>query len=415
MSLTTKLAESVLSYFTRTAAHIFRKAFQHALRSVRRRGVRVRWSRLTAFCVFLSGHMNKKSCCGQLSELNALLAFHKRKSEFWEQHEIATLFRCPLRNTKKRSPAQPYPDTPAPYRPQEGSPKPTHAINTLPQKKGIPTTMTTHEIITSKPKLPVYFDIYQSDNQLVPSHWHAHVEILYISSGSMHVICREESFLLHTGDIFLVNSGDIHYTRTIGRTETYLLQIPFDFFNQMLPGFASIRFQEYFSAEKYKNDPVFCEMRDHLLTMGYLYKNEKNGYQFLFGSHLHHFLYILYTSYVLPQSQSTVSQDTKTLTRLKDIITYVERHYMEPLSLSDISDRFALNPEYFCRFFKKNMGFTFLEYVNMVRLSHIYSDLMQTGDSITQIMERHGFINYKVFNRMFKEVYGCLPSKVRHQ
>lgn len=118
--------------------------------------------------------------------------------------------------------------------------------------------MTTHEIITSKPKLPVYFDIYQSDNQLVPSHWHAHVEILYISSGSMHVICREESFLLHTGDIFLVNSGDIHYTRTIGRTETYLLQIPFDFFNQMLPGFASIRFQEYFSAEKYKNDPVFC-------------------------------------------------------------------------------------------------------------------------------------------------------------
>ncbi len=150
--------------------------------------------------------------------------------------------------------------------------------------------MTTHEIITSKPKLPVYFDIYQSDNQLVPSHWHAHVEILYISSGSMHVICREESFLLHTGDIFLVNSGDIHYTRTIGRTETYLLQIPFDFFNQMLPGFASIRFQEYFSAEKYKNDPVFCEMRDHLLTMGYLYKNEKNGYQFLFGSHLHHFL-----------------------------------------------------------------------------------------------------------------------------
>ena len=275
--------------------------------------------------------------------------------------------------------------------------------------------MTTHEIITSKPKLPVYFDIYQSDNQLVPSHWHAHVEILYISSGSMHVICREESFLLHTGDIFLVNSGDIHYTRTIGRTETYLLQIPFDFFNQMLPGFASIRFQEYFSAEKYKNDPVFCEKLDHLLTMGYLYKNEKNGYQFLFGSHLHHFLYILYTSYVLPQSQSTVSQDTKTLTRLKDIITYVERHYMEPLSLSDISDRFALNPEYFCRFFKKNMGFTFLEYVNMVRLSHIYSDLMQTGDSITQIMERHGFINYKVFNRMFKEVYGCLPSKVRHQ
>lgn len=158
--------------------------------------------------------------------------------------------------------------------------------------------MTTHEIITSKPKLPVYFDIYQSVNQLVPSHWHAHVEILYISFGSMHVICREESFLLHTGDIFLVNSGDIHYTRTIGRTETYLLQIPFDFFNQMLPGFASIRFQEYFSAEKYKNDPVFCEMRDHLLTMGSLYKNEKMATSFyLAATFIIFFIYfILLTS-----------------------------------------------------------------------------------------------------------------------
>ena len=115
--------------------------------------------------------------------------------------------------------------------------------------------MTTHEIITSKPKLPVYFDIYQSDNQLVPSHWHAHVEILYISSGSMHVICREESFLLHTGDIFLVNSGDIHYTRTIGRTETYLLQIPFDFFNQMLPVLPPSVFRNTFLRKNIKMTP----------------------------------------------------------------------------------------------------------------------------------------------------------------
>ena len=53
--------------------------------------------------------------------------------------------------------------------------------------------MTTHEIITSKPKLPVYFDIYQSDNQLVPSHWHAHVEILYISSGSLQRIAQDHN------------------------------------------------------------------------------------------------------------------------------------------------------------------------------------------------------------------------------
>ena len=272
---------------------------------------------------------------------------------------------------------------------------------------------TTHEIIRSKPKLPVYFDIYRSCNYIVPSHWHNHVEILLVLGGSMHLICREESYMLHKGDLFLVNSGDIHYTRSVGDCLALLLQVPFEFLNLLLPGFGAVRFQEYFSGDTHQTDSHFTAMVRHLLCMKDLYENEKDGYQFLFGSHLHEFLYLLYTAYRLPDVPAATEQDLKTLNRLKHIITYVEEHYAEPLSLSGISRYFALNPEYFCRYFKKNMGFTFLEYVNMVRLAHIYSDLLETADSITEIQQRHGFTNYKVFNRMFKEVYGCTPSKLR--
>jgi 16S rRNA (uracil1498-N3)-methyltransferase len=42
------------------------------------------------------------------------------------------------------------------------------------------------------------------------------------------------------------------------------------------------------------------------------------------------------------------------------------------------------------------MGFTFLEYVNMVRLSHIYSDLMQTGDSIIVIDGKGGYYEAEI-------------------
>ena len=30
-----------------------------------------------------------------------------------------------------------------------------------------------------------------------------------------------------------------------------------------------------------------------------------------------------------------------------------------------------------------------------------------------EIAEKHGFTNYKLFNRMFHEIYGCTPREIR--
>lgn len=59
------------------------------------------------------------------------------------------------------------------------------------------------------------------------------------------------------------------------------------------------------------------------------------------------------------------------------------------------------------------MGTTFLEYQNELRLSHIYQDLIETDDPVNVILERHGFTNYKLFRRMFKETFGDTPTQIR--
>lgn len=59
------------------------------------------------------------------------------------------------------------------------------------------------------------------------------------------------------------------------------------------------------------------------------------------------------------------------------------------------------------------MGITFLEYQNELRLSYIYRDLINTEDLVAEILERHGFANYKLFRRMFKARFGDTPLKVR--
>lgn len=273
--------------------------------------------------------------------------------------------------------------------------------------------MITHEIITENERLAVYFDIYQTDNQIVPSHWHAHLEILYILEGGMHIICNDRKYDLTTGDLFVVNSGVIHYTHSMNHTRILLLQVPYELLAKSITEFPTIHFEEYFSGEHYVKETDFQKMIQHLLTMQKLYQSGEEGFPFLFRSSLNLFLHFLYTKYSTRQTLLDINKEAKNMERLRKIVTYIEDHYAEPLTLPETAKEFALNPEYFCRYFKKNIGFTFLEYVNMVRLSHIHRDILQTTESIMQIQERHGFSNYKVFNRMFKEIYECTPSEVR--
>ena len=101
------------------------------------------------------------------------------------------------------------------------------------------------------------------------------------------------------------------------------------------------------------------------------------------------------------------------LTQLEQISQFVEEHHQEKITLQDGADELGLNKDYFCRFFKENMGISFIQYVNQVRVNHIYQDLLHTDGSIQEIMEHHGFFNQKLFYRMFKEIYDCTPVKLR--
>ena len=78
-------------------------------------------------------------------------------------------------------------------------------------------------------------------------------------------------------------------------------------------------------------------------------------------------------------------------------------------------ENWGLNREYFCRFFKQQMGVNFTRHVNQVRLSHIHHELIATEDPIMEIVDRNGFTNYKLFHKLFREIYGCTPREARQE
>lgn len=133
------------------------------------------------------------------------------------------------------------------------------------------------------------------------------------------------------------------------------------------------------------------------------------------NKHFHDWIEIVYLihSFSHKVDQKVMDRNQKNMKRIQFIMDYVEKHYTEAISIPEIAGEVGLNEIYFSRFFKKNMGITFLDYLYRVRLEKIYMDLLNTDWSIQEIRERHGFYNEKVFRRMFRDMYGCSPKEVR--
>lgn len=266
-----------------------------------------------------------------------------------------------------------------------------------------------HEKIRTREDIQVRFDIYRDSNNLITNHWHNSMEIIYIREGCMDVTINNFQHVLEEGDFVIINSADVHSTYCHENCLVILLQIPYSFLKKSIPGYDNMRFERTLRSEEDKS----AHIRSILLEMQSINDEKPEGFSLHFFSLLYDFLYTMVQSCKVEIDTAVKIRTDKNLRRLESVMNYVKSNYASPITLEEASAVIALNPEYFCRFFKKYMGITFLEYVNRVRLARVYEDLMNTDLTITGILERNGCTNYKLFMKNFKSTYGCTPMQMR--
>lgn len=272
-----------------------------------------------------------------------------------------------------------------------------------------------HEIIDVPVDTNVKFRTSTDPGSYIPMHWHRAVEIIYIQEGSLDVTVESESFTIQTGDCIVINGNVLHSTKCTSPNTAILLQIPLDFMEKYIPDLGQLIFLFDFRTKDQRQQTKQAMFKTILEQLQIINNVRPDGYLLRFNSLIFELLFQLYHNFAVKILQSNTSQKKKDIARLEPVLDYISEHYKEPISLNEIAEVACLQTGYFCRFFKKKMGITFLEYQNEYRLSFIYRDLITTRDPVQVILERHGFTNYKLFRRMFLEHFGNTPTQIRKQ
>ena len=95
------------------------------------------------------------------------------------------------------------------------------------------------------------------------------------------------------------------------------------------------------------------------------------------------------------------------------VMTYINNHYREELSLENVAGFAGFSRYYFSRSFKKQTGYSFKDYLCQKRLQVAMDLLIRTNRSMRDVAIESGFGSVATFNRVFREKKGCTPTQYR--
>lgn len=261
------------------------------------------------------------------------------------------------------------------------------------------------------------------DHFFVERHWHHTVEIIYILKGEFHFEINLENYLLKTGDICFLNGEDLHQITGIGSDTAHDVLI-FDplILNFSYPDELEEQIIAPFLARKqilphiiHPSDSAHTSICPVFQQIMELSVRKSSGWYAECKLLLLRLLCIMAEQHLLVTAENSITaSDFIKIDRYKKLVSYMEEHYPEPVTLEQLGNVIACNPQYLCRFFKEITGTSPVRYLIERRIEHACKLLTETGKPILEISLDCGFENASYFIRKFRQLKGCTPKEYRN-
>lgn len=271
---------------------------------------------------------------------------------------------------------------------------------------------------------PVALYEWNGENEwhVVP-HWHEEMEWIYFQKGDFPVWINTKEYQVHAPAFMCIHPEELHALILEKDGIESAVVFPVDI----------LCFERYDAAEakvlgplaegKFRM-PVLCQSGDaafeelsacykEIEQMLRQMKEQKNMFYLNIKAKMLELIAVAYKYDLLTRQVREGREESGTVENLKKVLQYIGENYSSPLRLSELAELVNMNEQYFCRYFKKNIGKTITEYINVIRVEKAATALAETEDKIIDIAAACGFDNTGYFIRRFKKEKGMTPSEYR--
>ncbi|MGB8451920.1 MAG: AraC family transcriptional regulator [Anaerocolumna sp.] len=250
-----------------------------------------------------------------------------------------------------------------------------------------------------------------------PIHWHSSVEIIMPLTNSYSVIMNKVDYVLREGDILIIPPGDLHELNSPPSGSRIIILFDFMVVGKQKSFSGILPFLTQPNMITLENSPEIYQEAHHLLIQA---RDEyKNAYP-LWEASIYTLIIRLFiligrnhmdTSSIFPYAG--IHKQRKYIEKMNIIYDYIDRNYMENITLEKAAFAAGFSKFHFSRLFKQMTSTSFYDYLTLKRIKAAESLLLDPDLSIIDVALQSGFASISTFNRVFKSLKKCTPTEFK--
>lgn len=248
-------------------------------------------------------------------------------------------------------------------------------------------------------------------------HIHGEIELGMILDGSVVLQNSSDRYNLTKGDLFLINSLEVHEFQSEGKGALILsIQLSMRLMESFLAEQLNIRFM---GSSRVKDHYAGKEAQYDLLTMlclelAYAYLGHQSSFEFkcfgLVAQLLHHIQRGVPNQIFSKQDYLPMQKKTN---RILSVTNYIDENFTHKLLLEDVAQREGVSLTYLSHLFKDTLGISFQDYLKQKRFEYACNLIAMSQRKILDISISSGFSDVRYLTKLFQERFGCTPKEYR--
>lgn len=277
------------------------------------------------------------------------------------------------------------------------------------------------EMVYYRHEVPIAIHVMELEEY--PIHYHDAFELIYVLDGSVTVKDGYDRTIIRKGDIWFVESGDLHsFSTTDEGSQLLIMNFDFQYFEKYFPGLRKMFFPSIVSETDDYLKEANIRLKEQIAQLAYGMINSQVMMEGtledvaieLIRNLINNFQYFRMNDGKLinnPAQKENVGRGR----RINRIMTYIFDEYNQNISLENIAQREHLNPNYLSHIIKETTNMGFKDLLSMVRVENSEKLLLDTNKRISEIALECGFSAVRYYEKAFIQWYGMSPAQYRDE